>query len=228
MPYDLEKMNSVKSLEKILLVIDDVQDKSEISGLSSTVYLRHDRFLDNVPKGDYKSIISTLLEWKILKDYKEVRYQFAEGSDHGDSIIEEVWEEYVVNIDQNKFDEFYNKLTNRIKELKGERMEDYYYNFDPVKAILYINSKEIKVQKFSDQHHLLRIIFEDKEGLFKDWLFSEIAEKYDHADKTLPDKKFYNAVRQLNQKITIETHLANFFITKNQSFHINSEYINKP
>jgi|GEM_PF-2500410 len=94
-------------------------------------------------------------------------------------------------------------------------------DFDLVRSVLYINEHKIKVKKFSDQYHLLRILFEDKNELKKDWFFSEISEKYEGGDE-LPDKKFYNAIYQLNQKIAIETGVKDFFITTVQSFQINN------
>ncbi len=166
MAYDLEKMNSLGSLEKILLVLNDVRDKSETKGLSSIIVLRDDRFLDNVPKEDYENIISSLLEIGVLKDKKVVGYELVKRDDWED--IKETWDAYNIKIDYEKFNKFSEELINRIKELKGEKPKSNRLEFDLDKALLYINDAEIKVQKFSDQYHLLRIVFEDKKDLLKE------------------------------------------------------------
>ncbi len=115
------------------------------------------------------------------------------------------------------------KITEGKKEpLKQDLKKEL--DFDLDKAILYINEYKVKIQKFSDQYHLLRIIFEDKKELFREWFFSEIAEKYDEANEKLSDKKFYNAVYQLNQKIAIDTGFKDFFTTTTQTFQIDSQY----
>ena len=96
--------------------------------------------------------------------------------------------------------------------------------FNPDKSVLHINEYIVEIQKFSDQYHLLRIIFEDPKELLKEWFFSEIAEKYDEAKK-FPAKKFYNAAYQLNRNIAAETGIKDFFITNTQSFKVDSKYI---
>ncbi|NLE07207.1 MAG: hypothetical protein GX627_01160 [Parcubacteria group bacterium] len=92
--------------------------------------------------------------------------------------------------------------------------------FDAEKSVLIVNDKEIKVQKFNDQYHTLRIIFEEPN---EEWFFSRISEKYDPSDN-LPDKKFYNAIYQLNQKLKAKG-IDDFFITTRQSVKINEKYL---
>ncbi len=101
---------------------------------------------------------------------------------------------------------------------------DFKASFDKDKGVLKINDKQIKVKKFSNQYHLLKIIFENQFELSKEWFFSEIAEIYD-TETPPPDKKFYNATYQINQKVAIETGTKGFFITTNQSLKINPKYI---
>lgn len=115
------------------------------------------------------------------------------------------------------------------KELNKRKIDDtkkeYKILFDKEKSILIINDRNIKIGKFNDQYHLLRIFFEDIKEIKREWFFSEIAEKYDEV-KTLPDKKFYNAIYQINQKIAIETNIKDYFTRTNQSFRINPRYLN--
>lgn len=92
--------------------------------------------------------------------------------------------------------------------------------FDTEKSILRIKDSEIKVQKFNDQYHTLRIVFTEPS---KEWFFSEIAEKYDNA-KRLSDKKFYNAIYQINQKLKT-VGITDFFISTRQSVQINKRHL---
>ena len=96
--------------------------------------------------------------------------------------------------------------------------------FSEEKGLLEVNRKKIKVKKFSDQFHLLKIIFENKENLKKEWFFSEIAEIYEPLNPPM-DKKFYNATDQIRKKIAIETGIKDFFITTRQSLRINTNYL---
>lgn len=99
-------------------------------------------------------------------------------------------------------------------------------DFDIDKSSLFIGADEIKLKKFGDQYHLLRIIFRDRIELPKEWFFSEITELYDVAGNHYPDKKFYNAAYQINQKIKIGTSIKkDFFITTTQSVKIDPEFL---
>jgi len=95
--------------------------------------------------------------------------------------------------------------------------------FDPDKSLLIINGQQIKIRKFSDQYHLLRILFEEK---LKDWQFSEIAELID-SEKAFKWKNLYNSANEIKKKIAIETSIKDFFITTTQSIKINEEYLEK-
>lgn len=97
-------------------------------------------------------------------------------------------------------------------------------SFDEAKSILNIGDKIVKVRKMKDQYHFLRIIFEDKEELGKEWFFSEIAEKYD-SEADLDDKKFYNAAYQVKQAIARDAGLRDVLITTTQSVRINPKYL---
>ena len=94
--------------------------------------------------------------------------------------------------------------------------------FDVNKSRLYVQGKEIKLLKFKDEYHTLRVMFENPDELPKEWFFSEIAERIDEAN--INDKKYYNAIYQL--KIKLEKQGINdFFITTKQSVKINPKYL---
>ena len=109
-----------------------------------------------------------------------------------------------------------------LKELGAEPKQTNLY-FDDDKSRLFIRGTEIKIQKFSDQYHALRIIFASPKEVGQEWFFSEIAEKYD-SEADLDDKKFYNAVYQVGLKAKTEG-FPDFFLTTRQSAKINPKYL---
>lgn len=95
-------------------------------------------------------------------------------------------------------------------------------HFDKDKSRFYVQGKEIKILKFKDEYHTLRVMFENTEELNREWFFSEIAERVDEAN--MNDKKYYNAIYQLKLKLA-KKGINDFFITTKQSVKINSEYL---
>ena len=143
---------------------------------------------------------------------------------------------HTINFRVKDWDKFHNiseKLEKQAKERLAKEKEPNPAEetkkelfFDSIKSFLAINGQQIKILKNSDQYHLLRIIFKDEKELPQEWFFSEIAENYDEM-ANLPDKKFYNAVYQINQKIIRDTGVRDFFITTKQSVKINDKYLKK-
>jgi len=100
---------------------------------------------------------------------------------------------------------------------------NYQTSFNEDKSVLSVCDKDVKIHKFSDQYHLLRILFKDK---LKDWQFSEIAELIDR-EKAFKWKNLYNSANEVKKKIAIETGIKDFFITTTQSIKINEKYLKK-
>ena len=96
--------------------------------------------------------------------------------------------------------------------------------FDEQHSSLIINDNKVKVQKFSNQYHTLKIIFENDSETAKEWFFSEIGERID-SSKNHSDKNYYNYISELKKKIAVETGVKDFFITTKQSVTINPEYL---
>ena len=63
-----------------------------------------------------------------------------------------------------------------LKELGVESKQANLY-FDNDKSRLSIRGTEIKIKKFSEQYHTLRIIFSNPKEVGQEWFFSDIAEK---------------------------------------------------
>jgi hypothetical protein len=94
--------------------------------------------------------------------------------------------------------------------------------FDLDKSRFYVQGKVIKLLKFKDEYHTLRVMFENPDELAKEWFFSEIAERIDQYK--IDDKKYYNAVYQLKLKLEKEG-IKDFFITTKQSAKISPKYL---
>lgn len=94
--------------------------------------------------------------------------------------------------------------------------------FDKDKSRFYVQGKEIKLLKFKDEYHTLRIIFENPEEISKEWFFSEIRERVDGSN--FDDKKYYNAIYQIKIKLGA-IGVNDFFITTKQSVKINRKYL---
>ena len=83
--------------------------------------------------------------------------------------------------------------------------------FDEDKSRFYVQGKEIKLLKFKDEYHTLRIMFEKPNELSQEWFFSEIAERID--ESKIDDKKYYNAIYQLRIKLEKQG-IKDFFIPR--------------
>lgn len=115
---------------------------------------------------------------------------------------------FEIEVDENTF-------SKDIKQKTG-------ISFDSDKARLYVQGKEIKIKKFGDEYHTLKVMFEDLTELPKEWFFSEIREKID--ESVLDDKKYYNSVYQLRLKLEKQG-INDFLIVTTQSVKINKKYL---
>lgn len=99
-------------------------------------------------------------------------------------------------------------------------------DFDPDKAILFVDNKPVKLTKFSNQYHCLRILFEHPDQLGKEWFYSEIAEKSDRFNHS-KDKAFHNAFSQIKVKVALQAGIHDLFHTTIQSVKIDPKYIHQ-
>ena len=95
-------------------------------------------------------------------------------------------------------------------------------HFDADKSRFYVQGKVVKLMKYKDEYHTLRVMFENPEELLQEWFFSDIAERVD--DARVDDKKYYNAIYQIRLKLEKEG-IKDFFITTKQSVKINPKYL---
>lgn len=97
-------------------------------------------------------------------------------------------------------------------------------SFDADKSRFYVQGKEIKLIKFKDEYHTLRVIFENPAEISREWFFSEIREKIDPYASPDKDKKYYNAIYQTRLKLEKQG-IKDFFITTKQSVKIDPKYL---
>ncbi|MFW6026986.1 MAG: hypothetical protein ACOCRX_11685, partial [Candidatus Woesearchaeota archaeon] len=160
--------------------------------------------------------------FRIIAEFLNPIYITQKQSNHLFKYIDNI---FSVAIDDNHYDSWLNQVK-KYKHIKvnTDKNKDYSISFNEDNGILKINESKIKNKKFSDQYYVLKIIFSNKSETAKEWFFSEMAKEYD-SEANLKDKKFYNAVYQLNKKIAAETGIKDFFITNSKSCKINSKYI---
>jgi hypothetical protein len=115
---------------------------------------------------------------------------------------------------------------NRRKTEEAPRKDNHEILLDESRGILIIGEHKIKIQKFSNQYYVLKVMLKDEENKNKDWQFSEIAEKMAGSiDISQPWKQLYHVASALKTKIAIETQIKDFFITTTQSIKINKRYL---
>ena len=88
---------------------------------------------------------------------------------------------------------------------------------------MYVKGVKIPFRKFTDQYHVLKVIFENKNTFGNEIFFSEIAEKIDRYNKTYTDKTIHNHLSAIKGKVAIETGIKDLFITTTQSVRINKD-----
>ena len=110
----------------------------------------------------------------------------------------------------------------RFKQYALEFGRENIPRFDADRSRLYVNGKEIKIRKFTDQYHSLRVIFENPTDVKQEWFFSELVEKIDPHKPN--EKRYYNAIRQVRLKL-IANGFPDFFTTTKQSVKISPKYL---
>jgi hypothetical protein len=107
-------------------------------------------------------------------------------------------------------------------ELQDESVDPETISFDTEKSLLFVKGRLIKITKFSNQYHTLKIIFENQDEIGKEWFFSEIMEKTDSINSN--EKRYYNAIYQVRLKMKC-VGLNDFFIITSHSLKIREKYL---
>jgi hypothetical protein len=219
--------------QNVWWVLQEIKKENKVTLKNKNIYFEYQVPNDLIPSPEDQRRVLKLLENK--KAIKVVEFKYPKV--FAMSFVAEQFDVKplgcFLKILQPKFNKIYKKYEKFKKENlatkknnnidKQEYETNYKIFFDRDKGILSICNKIVKIQKFSNQYHLLRIIFEDK---LKDWQFSEISELVDMA-KDFDWKHFYNSAYEIKKKIAIETGIKDFFITTTQSIKINEKYLKK-
>jgi hypothetical protein len=245
--FSMENLEKIQKILKIILDELEMQDINRLAGNKILIkkfeergifYEDVDSVIKKINSGEKKDIIRLIDKSIILanegftnenfRELKKMDYEQIGLKIWG--ISKEDLEKNIIIIvkDLNQIKKIKKKIDNLTEpsNKKGVKINSRRAFFDKNKSVLFIGENQIKIRKFSDQYHLLRIIFENEKETPQEWFFSEIAERCDNAKK-LPDKKFYNAIYQLKIKINIAGINDFFDKTTNQSFKINEKYLIK-
>lgn len=200
MSYDIEKL-SLKALEKIFLVLDDIKYNIEIQNKTKWLNMGKVEGIDGISKIEHRRIMESLLE--------NTDFLFDTPYTAGDCCLE-------VRLD--KLDLFLQKVSARIRELKGEHVPKENSSkrelaFDKIESILFIDGYEVKIavrDKKTVAHDILEYILVDNcENLGDDFYYSEIAfDKFgDEKYKSNPTawRKYHAACMDIQDKIRKQT-----------------------
>jgi hypothetical protein len=200
MPYNIKNL-SLKSLEKVFLVLDDIRYNMEIQNKTSWLDMGRVAGISGVPKIEHRQIMQSLLE----------NTDFMEEIHYGGG-------DCCLDIKVEKFNQFLQKVSDRMKELKGKQIikkdsSEKELTFDKNKSVLIINGYKIQIavrDKKTVAHDILEYILVDKhENLDDDFPYAEIAFDKFGDEKYSKDKmawrKYYSACMDIKDKIIKQT-----------------------
>lgn len=94
--------------------------------------------------------------------------------------------------------------------------------FDFVKSEIHFAGKVIKISKGSNEYHVCRAVFSDPT---KDWSWDEIVEKWGENPEMKKWQVIYNAAKQVNTKVAIETGIKDLLRVTTKTTSVNPTYI---
>ena len=99
-------------------------------------------------------------------------------------------------------------------------------SYDDVACKISFRDKSIPIPQNTDQESLCRVVFADKNNVTQVWSWDEMLEKwggnYESKDAW---RKVYNAGREVNKKIAIETGVKDLLIVKKHTVTLNPKYL---
>jgi len=121
------------------------------------------------------------------------------------------------------------KTTSRKRRLnKSDKNQEKHSNIpsynQAAHKILFMD-KEIDIPSNTNQDSLCKVIFEDRGSLRKEWNCDEIVEKWGDSPKKTDWRKVYNAAREVNTKVAIETGEKDLFIVRTLTTTLNPKYL---
>lgn len=219
MSYQIENL-SLKSLEKIFLVLADIKYNMEIQNKTTWLEMGRVAGIDGVPKVEHRQIMQSLLE---NTDFlKEIPY----GG--GDCCLD---------IKVEKFNQFLQKVSDRIKELKGTQTtkkaseEIKVKSYDEENKNLNIGNYKITISRRDNPnygHFILHHIFTSPEGLNEEFPYKEIwKETINDSMKDFNGRSYFRACGEIQNKIREDTNFTinDFLIFNSIRVKINPKYL---
>jgi len=99
-------------------------------------------------------------------------------------------------------------------------------SYNETSYTIWFKDKDIPIPPNSNQNSLCKVIFKNKSSLRKEWSWDEMLEKWggSYEDKEAW-RKVYNAGREVNKKVAIETGVKDFLIVKKLTIAVNPNYL---
>lgn len=99
-------------------------------------------------------------------------------------------------------------------------------SYDPQTSTISFSDKTIPIPTNTNQNDLCKVIFETKTNMNKQWSWDEMVEEWGggYTDKD-QWRVVYNAGREVNKKVAIETGVKDLFIVKKQTIKLNPKYL---
>lgn len=99
-------------------------------------------------------------------------------------------------------------------------------SYDPQTSTISFSDKTIPIPTNTNQSELCKVIFETKTNMNKEWSWDEMVEEwgggYEDTDQW---RVVYNAGREVNKKVAIETGVKDLLIVKKQTIKLNPKYL---
>ena len=119
------------------------------------------------------------------------------------------------------FEEYKNKNSNQVST-SYKLLPTY----DLQSSTISFSDKTIPIPTNTNQSELCKVIFENKTSVNREWSWDELLVKwgggYEDTDKW---RVVYNAGREVNKKVAIETGVKDLFIVKKQTIKLNPKYL---
>lgn len=98
--------------------------------------------------------------------------------------------------------------------------------YDPRSSIISFSDKTIPIPTNTNQSELCKVIFENKTSVNREWSWDELLDKwgggYEDTDQW---RVVYNAGREVNKKVAIETGVKDLLIVKKRTIKLNPKYL---
>ncbi len=190
---------SLKSLEKIFLVLDDIKYNMEIQNKTTWLDMKQVEGIEGVPKDEHKNIMTTLLSCEGITSMTTA---------NGDCCLD---------VDIKKFNKLLKSVIDKIDELKTGKPQfkntKNQLKYNSEEGILLINSYEIKFSlrdKKTIAQDILEYIFTNEEiSLEEQFDYSDIAfnqfRDEEYTKNSIAWRKYYTACMDIQDKVRKQT-----------------------